>query len=370
MGNVSKLAFLIVCTGALVLGQAKPGPDEIVFVNGDKLAGQFVRATGTAVTFKSDVLGDLTIDWKKVKELHTQQKVAVIRKGVKLRMKESAAGVPQGTLAVEDQKIQLTPAPPQAQQPIPVSDADVVIDQAAFEKAMTHMPSFIEDWKGTATVGLALVEATQDSRTFTGAISLVRAEPSENWLNPSNRTAFDFSESYGEVTQPATPTIKTSIFHADGQRDEYFTASLFAFGEGAFDHNYSQGLSLQQTYAGGIGWTVIKKANQELDLKASMSYIRQQFAVGPDMNLIGSIFAEHYNRKLTHGMTFDQKASVTPAWNNTNAYSWLASALLTMPVYKRFSASTGVIDTFLNDPPPKFKKNSFQFTLGLTYAIQ
>ena len=29
--------------------------------------------------------------------------------------------------------------------------------------------------------------------------------------------------------------------------------SLFAFGEATFDHNYSQGLSLQQTYNGGIG---------------------------------------------------------------------------------------------------------------------
>jgi hypothetical protein len=29
-----------------------------------------------------------------------------------------------------------------------------------------------------------------------------------------------------------------------------------------------------------------------------------------------------------------------------------------------------VIDTFLNDPPPTFKKNSFQLTTGLTYAIK
>jgi hypothetical protein len=366
----SRFWLLFACGGLVLFGQAKPGPDEIVFVNGDRLAGHFVRATGANVVFKSDVLGDLTIDWKKVKQLHTTQKVAVIRKNVKLKKKkENVAAVPEGTLAMEDQKLQLTPTPPQSPQPIPVGDAAVALDSGAFEKAMTTTPSLIQDWKGTVTLGASLVQATQNSRTFTGAISLIRAEPSENWLDPANRTAFDFSESYGEVTQPITPTIKTSIFHADAQRDEYFTKSLYVFGEGAFDHNYSQGLDLQQTYAGGIGWTAVKSANQELDLKASMSYIRQQFVVGPNLNLVGSVFAENYSRKLGH-LTLDQNVSATPAWNNTNAYSWLASGLLTMPVYKRLSASTGVTNTFLNDPPPDFKKNSFQFMLGLTFAIQ
>jgi hypothetical protein len=365
-----RLLFLIGCAGAILSAQTNSGPDEIVFINGEKLVGHFVRATATTVTFKSDALGDLTIDWKKVKELHTAQKVAVIRKGVKLKKKEATVSIPEGTLSVADQKIQLAPPPPQAPQPIPVGDANVVMDSTAFDKAMTHTPSLLQDWKGTATVGLSLVQATQESRTFTGAISMVRAEPSENWLDPQNRTAFDFSESYGEVTQPATPTVKTSIFHADAQRDEYFSTSLFGFGEADFDHNYSQGLDLQQTYAGGIGWSAVRTSLQELDLKASISYIRQQFATGPSMNLIGSVFAEHYNRKLPHGVTLDQHASITPAWNNTNAYSWLASALLTMPVYKRLSGSAGVIDTFLNNPPPMFKKNSLQFTLGMTYVIQ
>lgn len=367
MSNSKLLCLLLAGAGMTLLAQPKPGPDEIIFTNGDKLAGKFVRATGSSVVFKSDALGDLTIDWKKVKELHTSQKVAVIKKGVKLKMKQSTALVPEGALAVEDQKIQLTPPPGP---PIPVADTTNIIDSVAFDKAMTHTPGFLEDWKGTATLGISLVQATQDNRSVTTAISLARTEPGENWLDPRSRTAIDFSESYGEVTQPNTPTIKTSIYHADAQQDEYFSSALFGFGEAAYDHNYSQGLDLQQTYEGGIGWTVVKTAKSQFDLHGSMAYIRQEFATGASINLIGSVFAEHYNQKLTHGIAFDQKASVTPAWNNTNAYSAAFSALLTMPVYKRLSGSTGVIDTYLNDPPGGFKKNSFQFTVGLTYAIQ
>ncbi|HTR35186.1 MAG TPA: DUF481 domain-containing protein [Bryobacteraceae bacterium] len=356
----------------LPLAAAQPpaaGPDTIVFANGDKLVGHFVRSSGSTITFKSDILGDITVDWVKVKELHTAQKVAVIRKDVKLGRHPDTASIPQGTLSMENQNLQLA-APPQPPQSIPVTESNLVIDQPAFEKAVTHHPGFLADWAGTVTLGATIIQATQDNRTFNGAISLVRAEPSESWLAPRDRTSLDFSTSYGELSQPNTPTIKTSIYHADAERDEYFVDSIFAFGQAAFDHNFSQGLDLQQSYGGGIGWTAIQTSNQTLDLKGSITYIRQHFTTPPDYNLIGSSFAEHYKRGFKHGLVLDQHLSVTPAWNELHAYSAYFDTLLTLPVYRRLSASTGFIDTFLNDPPPGFKKNSLQYTLGLTYTLR
>lgn len=373
--------MLLLLTVAWIPVQAqetKPTPDTITFTNGDKLAGHFVRATGSTVTFKSDAIGDLTVDWTKVKELETSAYVAVIPKGVRLRKKQIQTNVPQGTLAMQDQRLRVTPAPGAPSQSVPVAGAAVVVDQAVFQKALTRTPGFFSDWSGTITAGATLVRATQNNQTYTGAVSLVRAEPTEDWLEPSYRTSIAFSESYGKLTQPATGTIKTSIFHAAAQQDKYFTSSMFAFAQADFDHNYSQGLDLQQTYNGGIGWTAVKTAVETLDLKASVSYIRQQFLAAPgvtlppqaNMNLIGSVFAEQYHRKLPRGVILDQSLSATPAWNNTAAYSAAFNTLLSMPVYKHLSGSMSVIDTYLNDPPPGFLKNSFQFTLGLTYSLQ
>ncbi len=359
-------ALLLLATNAL----AQPAPDTIIFTNGDKLSGHFVSATGSALKFKSDALGDIIVDWSKVRELHTSGPVAVIRKGVKLAKHLAASSIPQGTLTVENQNVQLAAAPPQPPQSIPLADTNVIVDQPSFEKATQRKSGVFEDWAGGVTLGATLVNATQDNRTFTGAINLVRTEPAETWLNPHNRTSLDFTAAYGDISQPHTPTIKTSIFHGDLERDEYFVDSIFAFGRGDFDHNFSQGLDLQQTYSGGIGWTAIQRANETLDLKGGMSYVRQKFQSGPDQSLIGSLIAEHFNRGFQRGLVLDQHLTLTPAWNNLSAYSALFSTQLTMPVSKRFSASTGIIDTFLNDPPPGFRKNSFQFNLGLTYLLK
>jgi len=240
---------------------------------------------------------------------------------------------------------------------------------------MNRNAGFLEDWGGAVTAGASLVHATQDASTFTGGIALVRAEPTESWLPSSTRTLAGFSFAYGKVTQPNTPDIKTNIFHAGLEEDKYFSARVFGFGQAAFDHNFAQGLSLQQNYGGGLGWTAYKTGAAELDIKAAVSFIHQSFNSGifsapTGENLIGTTFGEIYTRKFQHGILLNQQISFTPAWNVTSAYFGTGIISLALPVHKRLSVALGAQDSFLNDPPPGFKKNSFQFTAGLTYALK
>ena len=81
--------------------------------------------------------------------------------------------------------------------------------------------SRFKGWHGTAILAASFVEATQNSRPVTDSIALVRAVPGEDWLTRRDRTAFDFSSSYGLLSQPNTPTIRSSIYHANAERDEF-----------------------------------------------------------------------------------------------------------------------------------------------------
>lgn len=348
----------------------KPEPDVLIFTDGEKLIGQLKSAKGDSVVFKSDMAGEITVAWSKIQELHTSHAFAVIGKNATVTKRMDTSQVPQGNLAMTDQKIAVQPASGTAKT-VPVAEAGYVVTEPEFDKALHHEEGFLQDWNGAVTAGASLVEATQNSRTFTAAISLFRTEPTEAWLNPSNRTLVDFSASYGKVTQPGLEDIKTAIYHGDAEEDRYFSARVFGFGQAAFDHNFSQGLDLQQAYGGGLGWTAFKTGVAELDLKGAMSYIRQSFSESAsNQNLIGSTFAEIYTRKFQHGVLFNEQISFVPAWNNSSAYSAAGTASLTLPVHKRLSVSLASLDTFLNDPPAGFKKNSFQFTAGLTYALK
>ena len=289
-----------------------PEPDVLIFVDGERLVGHLVRSTGGSLTFKSDMVGEITVDWSKVRELHSTQRFAVVEKGIRLHKREEASRIPQGAITMTEQKIDVSATTQGAPQTIPVANSAYVVDEGSFQRAVGGNPSLLKAWKGAVTAGASLVQATQNSRTFTTGISLVRAVPAENWLEPRNRTLVDFSASYGRVDQPNTPELKTAIYHADAERDQYFSPRLYGFGQAAFDHNFSQGLDLQQLYGGGLGWTVIKRANQTLDVKASAGYVKQDFQSAPGKSLFGSTFGERYNRQLPRGMLFTEQLSVTP----------------------------------------------------------
>jgi hypothetical protein len=355
---------------ALMAAPALFAQDVMVFTDGERLMGKFVRSNGASAIFKSDAIGEITVPWSKVKELQSSQAFAVIPKNVKLKRNADTSTIPEGTIAVADQKITVTPAAGQTQT-VAVADADHVIDKTTFEKELQHNPGFFSDFGGTVTAGASLVEATQDSQTFNVAINLVRAIPDADWLRRRNRTIVNFSTSYGTLRQPNTPLVKTDIYHAGAERDEYFSEAIYAFGQFGFDHNFSQGLDLQQTYAGGIGWSVLKRANETLDLKAGATYVRQSFTqTSANKNLEGSTFEEDFTRGFQRGIKFNEQLVIVPAWNDTNAVTATGSASVTAPVYKRLNFTLGTIDNYLHDPPAGFKKNSFQATMGLTYSLR
>jgi hypothetical protein len=351
-------------------GSPKPGADVIIFTDGEKIIGHLERADDSSVVFKSDMVGEITVDWSKIQELRSPEKFAVIPKGVKLRNSKDLGKAAQGTVVVTDQKVQLNTGAQSPPQTIPVSNVAAVVPAPAFERGFQNT-GFFKGWKGGATGGISLTEATQKNQTYTAALNIVRAVPSENWLDVRNRTIFDLNEAYGKLSQPGSPAVKTSLFHLDAEQDHYLSPRLFVFGHAAFDHSFSQGLDLQQTYGGGIGFVVFKQVNQELDVKASADYIDQQFAVSNlNKKLFGTIFGETYVRKFARGILLNEQGSITPTWNDTSAYSAFVSAGLTFPVYHRFGLTLGTLDNFLNNPPPGFKKNSFQFTAGATYSFQ
>lgn len=362
------LPLLLIALAAHAQTPAKTEPDILILSDGEKLIGHLVRSGGATVRFKSDVLGEVTVDWSKIQELRSSGAFAVVTKDLKRGAKAATSDVAQGPVSMTNQKLEVaTAAGPKT---IPVADAENVVDVGAFNKAFEHR-SLLKGWAGTVTAGASFVESTQNSRSFNESVSLARVSPAVDWLARRNRTSFDFSSSYGLLSQPNTPSIKTSIYHGDAERDEYFSPAVFAYGQAQFDHNFSQGLDLQQTYVGGVGWSVFKRANEGLDLKGGISFVEQQFAgATKSQSLAGSVFDEKYLRKFGKGIVFTQEFSVSPAWTNSKALSAYGNAGLAIPVYKRLTFTMGAIDNFLNDPPGGFKRNSFQFTTGLTYVLQ
>ncbi len=361
-------------------------PDVLVLSNGDTLHGTLVSAIDGKVTFHTDALGDVSLGWDKIKELHTTQKFGVLEKQAKAPSNKPGEVLATGALTVENHTVTVQSENGKAIPPIADKDAQYIMDAATLDKQLNHEPGFFTAWSGAATAGATLVAATQKQYTFSGGLALQRSVPTVAWLLPRNRTSIGFTGSFGKIIQPSytdpgppavfvpSVTTKSAIYHAEAERDQYFSPRFFALVQTAFDHNYSQDLDLQQIYGAGIGWTLIKNPRQQLDLKVSAQYEKQQFISGSssNMNLFGSTYSATYVRhsKL---FTYTQGLSYIPAYTNLSSYSATETNSFSFPTYKNLSFTVGTLDSYLNNPPaslPPTQRNSFQFTMGFTYAIK
>ena len=369
--------------------------EELTLKNDDKLTGQLLNSTGTEIKFKSDLAGEVTVKWENVKELKSKRDFAVVPKDVKDA--RNSAIVPQGAIKIGEKGIVVSPisaakpeisaAPPgpeakpgatkeaAAAKEIPTSKIAAVVDDAMYQKEINKKIGFRSGWDGHITTGTSMIFSTQNTSLYQVDTSLKRSIPTVSWLDPKLRTTIDFTLSAGKTTQPGTETTITNIFHLGGERDEYFSPRGYYLQVFSLDHNYAQGLVLQQKYGGGIGATLFKKKDAEFDITADLHYENQQFQANAsvdvkalELHLIASTLTEDYTRKWGK-LQFNEKLLADVAWNNASAFSASGTSSLRYPIYKRLAYSVSTIDNFLNNPQIGYKKNSFQFVSGFALNL-
>ncbi len=129
-------------THAQTPAAAAPGSDVLVFSNGDQLTGKLLREVGGSVTFHSDMAGDLTVTWDKIKSIHTAQQFAVIQQGQHVTRKTADADIAEGSVQVDDSQVKVTQGTAGATKDIPVKDAQYVIDKDTYTKELRGNPGF------------------------------------------------------------------------------------------------------------------------------------------------------------------------------------------------------------------------------------
>ena len=368
--------------------------EELTLRNGDRLTGQLLSSTGTEIKFKSDLAGDVSVKREDVKKLKSDRNFAVVPKDVKDARNSDM--VPQGEIKIaekgivvspiskakveinaEPAKSQVKPEPiikvAVAEKEIPTAQIAYIVDDATYQKEIHKRIGFRSGWDGHITTGTSMIYSTQNSYLFQVDTALKRTVPTVSWLDPKLRTIINFTVSAGKTTQPGTPETITNIYHLDAERDEYFSRRGYYLQGLSFDHNFSQGLVLQQNYGAGLGATLLKEKNAEFDVTTDLHYASQHFNATANVSelnlkLVGSTITETYTRKFGR-IHVDEKLAADVAWNNAKAFSASGNSSVRLPVYKKLSFAVSTIDSFLNNPQVGYKKNSFQLTTGFALNL-
>jgi hypothetical protein len=360
--------------------------DTITFTDGEQLAGKLISVLGGNVTFHSEILGNVTVPLEKVKMLNTAQPFAAVEKNQRVTRKTAVEQIPVGSIALKNNSVSVSRSHAE-EKSIPESQIASLVDAATFRREIQSESDFLYGWAGSITLGASLVEATNSAQTYTGSVALVRTIPTIAWLPPASKTTLNLSGTYGLAKNPeiisngeifqGASTSKTDILHGDTEWDKYLSPAIFGLVNASADHNFGNGLRLQQAYGAGLGWSIIKQPKENFDIKATLLYQQQQFYNGlesglgtPSVNVSGAVFSETRSRTFAHNVKFNEYITLTPTFNIVRAYSAVGNANFVFPVYKRLNFTLSSTDNYLGDPPEGFRRNSFQFTAGITYVVK
>jgi hypothetical protein len=382
------ISNLVLCTLVFLWASRAYGQttDTITFSDGEQLAGKLISVLGGTVTFHSDILGNVTVPLEKVKTLNTAHPFAVVEKNQHVTRKTAVEQIPVGSIALKNNSVSVSP-PKAAEKSFPASQIASLVDDATFHREIQNESDFLYGWAGSITLGASVVDATNSAQTYTGSVALTRSIPTIAWLPPASKTTLNLSGTYGLAKDPqilsegeifqAASTSKTNILHGDTEWDKYLSPVIFGLVNASADHNFGNGLQLQQAYGAGLGWSIIKEPKESFDIKATLLYQQQQFYNGvtsglgtPSVNLIGADLNESWSRTFAHNVKFNEYITLTPTFNVVRAYSAVGNANFVFPAYKRLNFTLSSTDNYLGDPPEGFRRNSFQFTAGITYVVK
>lgn len=221
----------------------------LVLSNGDRLKGSAAREENGVVHFKSDVLGEMKLQKKQVKQIITPSAKA-------------APAQPKPAVVPVAKKEPVEPAPKTAAVKAPP------------KKVAKAQPKKPKRWSGNVGVSVNQRHAEYEQRA--GA-NLRRYERDTDYLRMTSKVKWDKEKHHLEWNGSYVYSMQNEKKNADlynlNQRyrcdltDEWFGQS-----ETSYEHNYLRILSKEVQQFSGIGWYPVKTPKLTLDLVPGVNY--------------------------------------------------------------------------------------------------
>jgi hypothetical protein len=358
--------FAFFQTGGATTNSSDTARDSVLFVNGDRLTGQFVVATETSVEFAGKVTGTVSLSWTDIKELRLSgADLAIVSKTGK------DGKVPKNFTVSE-------PA-------VENNGTDLVFERQNEESMRVPLAQLVSatptkqpHWRGSLQSQDSIVGATQKQYQLGGTLHVSRATQDTHKLK-HQVTDINLLANYGESKNPGVSPVRTvlydglfqhNVFLKDNPNNIYGGAYVFALTD--FYHNLSLGMNVEQTYGGGIGWDG-RYGNNIFGFAGDIRYVNENiYSPGKSLNLAATGLSEHYALTLPwpkkNPITIFERISFIPALSESHAFQARGIAGLDLPLTDRFSVGVQEMDDYLQNAPAKSNQNysTTQFTIRYT----
>lgn len=349
--------FLALLLMAVSTGAAAASADQVTLKNGDRLTGKIVKSDGKVLLVKSDLAGDVNVQW---------DAITAIQSSALLFLTLKDGQTIAGTVTTADGKYVVT-----------TKDAGVVTtdmasvgiirnedEQLAFNTEIDRLrnPKLTDLWGAYLDTSVSLASGNVDSLSFVMNGRAVRTT-----------TRDKISVYYNEVFSNSNvtgPTLTTANSINGGIRvDVNVTDRFFVYGFTDFQHDQFQQLDLRNVLGGGFGDHVIKTDSTQFDIYGGGSYDQAYYSTPLTQKsaeaMIGETFVKNFGpmTKLTEEFDF------FPNLTYTGEYRFNFNLGDTTKIKDWLNWQVTFSDLYTSYPPPGIKGSNIVLSTGVRFTL-
>ncbi len=353
----------------------EPSLDKVIFVNGDRLSGEFIEANHDTLTFAGSVTGTLSIRWNLVKRLELGKEAMAVTS----QKNPSTGSVSKLTVLASSMEIVgadfLVTSDSGSVDKFPLAEfISAAPNSVSATPASSTLQGPLSGWRGMFQTQDSLVGATQKKYDLGATLHIARPT--------KEKTAFrhqvsdiTLQASFGEAKKPGASPVRTVLYEAVMQQNVYLTnkSDWYGFGLANFYHNLSLGMNLEQAYGGGIGWDSYHEKHV-YGFAADIRYVNEDiYAPGNSVRFAASALSEHYSYTFPwpkkKPINFYERITFIPAFNENRAFQVRGLTGLDLPLTPKLSIGLQQTDDYLRNAPANSNQNYSKVQLSIKYSF-
>ncbi len=327
--------------------------DQVVLKNGDKLTGSVDKSDGKTITFKSELVGTVTIPMDAIVQITSTEPLY-------LGLKDGQTVV--GTVATADGKLEVkttdTGTVSLARESVGTIRSKEAQAAALAEIDRLKNPRLTDLWSGTGDLGLALARGNSETTAFNVGFNAART-------TTRDKMSVYFTSLYASNSTTGTSLTTANAKRGGGRYDLNLTKQVFTFGAGALESDEFQKLDLRVVLAGGLGWHAKKTEHVTLDLFGGGSLNNEYFFEGLHRTSGELLAGQEFIYQITKVTSFNEKLVFFPNMSDTGQYRINFDASTVTRLSSWLGWQLTFSDRYLSNPVEGAKTNDLLLSTGL-----
>lgn len=319
--------------------------DEIIFTNGDRLTGKITHLVEGKMLFKSDAIGDVTIDISKIKTFSTDDPIAVHLKEDSVLLQKIVSSEP-GKFGIEGAGT------------VKAQDFDL-----AAISSINPPPKPDPKWTGNLSAALTSIHGNTKSESVSGSFNM-----SKRAHNDRTQVSADYAKTKQEDPDTGEKDTTEDWWRSKAKYDYFFSKKLYGYVDGRYEKDAIAELDRRMIIGGGAGYQWIESEDLNFSTEFGLASLYEKFDNQTDSNSEVSIQAGYnFDKTLMKNVKFMHDLTYYPSTDQISDYFLTSTAEIRAYFTSTMFTTFKVIFDYDATPAIGSHKTDTKYLFGVGY---